>query len=125
FNDSIMRGVGQIVQETYVGETGKWAHSGYLKFLTQFRTYSITSFEKQAIRQFRTHGTMKAFGILLASISVSAPIYAARTLLSAALLPAADREEFMEKRMTPAELGIAALGYTALGGWARDMIDMG
>src|SRR5690606_1061269 len=88
FIAAIRRGVGQIIQETFVGETGKWAHNGWLKFLTQFRTYSITSFEKQFVRQLRTHGAAKAAAILLGSISVAAPIYATRVALTAALMPA-------------------------------------
>jgi len=125
FIAAIRRGVGQIVQETFVGETGKWAHNGWLKFLTQFRTYSITSFEKQAVRQLRTHGAAKAAAILLGSISVSAPIYATRVMLSAALMPAREREEYLEKRLDPWELGMAALGYTAIAGSLRDMVDIG
>lgn len=125
FNDSIFRGVGQIIQETYVGETGKWAHSGYLKFLTQFRTYSIVGFEKQAMRQFMTHGAIKGTAILLAAVSVSAPIYAMRVLSQALLMPQDQREEFLEARLNPADLAVSALGYTALAGGARDVLDIG
>lgn len=124
FLDAIQRGVGQIIQDTYVGETGKWAHNGWLKFLTQFRTYSITSFEKQLVRQFRTHGALKAAAILLASVSVSAPIYASRVMLSAMLMPAREREEYVERRLSPWELGVAALGYTAMAGSLRDVVDI-
>src|SRR5690606_32662241 len=125
FNDAIVRGVSQIVQETFVGETGKWVHNGWLRFMTQFRTYSITAFEKQTVRQLRTHGAMKAAGILLAAISVSAPIYAMRTLIGASLLPAGARDEYLDRRLSPLELGIAALGYTAQAGFARDLLDIG
>lgn len=125
FNDAIFRGVGQVIQETFVGETGKWAHNGYLKFLTQFRTYSITSFEKQFVRQYRNHGALKAAGILLAATSVSAPIYLLRTAIAGSMLSGDEWEKYKENRLTPANIGVAAMGYTALGGWARDVLDMG
>jgi len=125
FLAAIRRGVGQIIQETFVGETGKWAHNGWLRLLTQFRTWSITSFEKQFVRQLRTHGAAKAAAILLASISVAVPIHMVRVMLSAALMPAREREEYLEKRLDPWELGMAALGYTAIAGWLRDVIDIG
>lgn len=125
FNDSIFRGVGQVIQETFVGETGKWVHNGYLRFLTQFRTYSITSFEKQFVRQYRTHGALKAAGILLAATSVSAPIYMLRTILGGAMMSQDQWEKYKETRLAPESIGMAAIGYTALGGWARDMLDMG
>lgn len=125
FNDAIFRGIGQVIQETFVGETGKWAHVGYLKFLTQFRTYSIVSLEKQFIRQYRNHGALKAAGILLAATSVSAPIYLLRTALAGSMLSGDQWEKFKEQRLSPENIAMAALGYTALGGWARDVLDMG
>lgn len=125
FNDAIFRGIGQVIQETFVGETGKWVHNGYLKFLTQFRTYSITSFEKQFVRQYRTHGALKAAGILLAATSVSAPIYMLRTALGGIGMNSAQWEKYKENRLSPETIGMAAIGYTALGGWARDVLDMG
>ena len=47
-------------QRTYVGETGAWAHSGLLKLLAQFRTFSLTSVEKQWGRNVHNYGALKS-----------------------------------------------------------------
>lgn len=128
FHQAVTRGVKQVIQGTFAGEQGKWAHEGFLKFLTQFRTYSIVSVEKQIMRQMGNYGNAKALGILLGSISVSAPIVALRALSSALLMKQENREEYLfgdNGRLTAANLGIAAMGYTAIGGALRDMLDVG
>lgn len=122
---AVMRGTAQVIQGTFVGETGKWVADPILKFMTQFRTYSITSFEKQFIRQVKTHGGYKAVGLMLGAISVAAPIYIARTMLAGAALQGEAWEKYKENRLSASSIGMAALGYTAMGGWARDMLDIG
>lgn len=125
FHQSVARGVKQIIQGTFVGEKGQWAHEGYMKFLTQFRTYSITSLEKQAGRQWANHGAVGAFMILLGAMSVSLPIYAVRTALNASLMGDSDRDEYLEKALHPGRLFANAIGYTAMAGLARDVMDVG
>ena len=44
---SIWRGTHQIIQGTFIGEKGKWAHDGWSQMVTQFRSFGITSMEKQ------------------------------------------------------------------------------
>ncbi|MCL5460343.1 hypothetical protein M3M33_17025, partial [Loigolactobacillus coryniformis] len=44
---AVWRGTNQIIQGTYIGERGKWAHDGWQQLLTQFRTFSLVSMEKQ------------------------------------------------------------------------------
>src|SRR5690606_23751000 len=50
----VHRGVKQIIQGTFIGEQGKWAHDDFLKTLAQFRTFGITAAEKQWARQRNT-----------------------------------------------------------------------
>lgn len=70
---AIERGAGQIIQRTFTGETGKWAHQGFLKMLFQFRTFSVTAVEKQWGRNARNYGAMKSFMYLMAAMSFAAP----------------------------------------------------
>jgi hypothetical protein len=121
FAQAVQRGASQIIQGTFIGETGKWAHSGLLKLMTQFRTFSLTSMEKQWARQRSNHGVAAALGMLMASMSVAVPVVYARTMAAAINRP--DREEYLEKQLTPEKLARASLNYVAMAGLAGDFAD--
>lgn len=118
---AVHRGVSQIIQGTFIGETGKWAHSGLLKLMTQFRTFSITSIEKQWGRQAGTRGAATATMMLLGSMSIAAPIYIARVALAAQGRP--DKDEYLEKQLSTAQITRATLNYVALSGLSGDLLD--
>jgi len=120
---AVHRGANQIIQETYIGETGKWAHDGWLKLLTQFRTYGITATQKQWRRQAFTHGTARALGFLLGAMSVALPIHLARVQLRAA--GRNDREEFLDRELSPVALGRATMNYVSSVGLLPDVLDIG
>lgn len=120
---AVQRGASQIIQETYIGETGKWAHDGWLKLLTQFRTYGITATQKQWRRQAFTHGTVRALGFLLGAMSVALPIHLARVQLRA--LGRNDREEFLDRELSPVALGRATMNYVSSVGLLPDVLDIG
>jgi hypothetical protein len=122
---SVHRGVSQIIQGTFIGETGKWAHDGYLKVLTQFRTFSITSMEKQWARQRNSRGTAQALGIMLGSMSVVAPVYVARVYASSLGMSSADRDEFLERRLAPEMIARQTMNYIAMSGLVGDFLDIG
>jgi hypothetical protein len=121
FIQAVHRGAGQIIQGTYIGETGKWAHDGWLRMLTQFRTFSITSVEKQWARQRNNRGVGVALGILMGSMSAAAPIYVARVYAQSIGRP--DREEYLEKRLAWDQVARATLNYVAMSGLAGDFAD--
>ena len=118
---AVWRGTSQIIQGTYIGERGKWAHDGTLKLLTQFRTFSITSMEKQWGRQRNSRGAFATFGIIMGAMSLAAPIYMARTYASSIGRP--DQAEYLEERFQPQHLARATMNYVANLGLAPDMID--
>jgi hypothetical protein len=121
FVQAVHRGTSQIIQGTYIGETGKWAHSGWMKLLTQFRSFSITSVEKQWSRQVGNHGPAAALGILMGSMSIAAPIYIARTQLAA--IGRKDKDEYLEKQLSATQVARATLNYIAMSGLAGDFMD--
>jgi hypothetical protein len=121
FAQAVSRGVSQIIQGNFIGEQGKWAHSGYLKMLTQFRSFSILSVEKQWARQRNNQGTAKALGILVGSMSIAVPVYMARVYAQS--IGRKDREEFLEKNLSPFMLTRATLNYVALSGLSGDFLD--
>lgn len=121
FIQAVHRGTAQIIQGTFIGETGKWAHDGWLRMLTQFRTFSITSVEKQWGRQRSNHGVGVALAMLMGSMSVAAPIYIARTYLSS--VGRADQQEYLQKQLSLERIARATMNYVAMAGLAGEFLD--
>ena len=119
---AVWRGTSQIIQGTYIGERGKWAHDGWLKLMTQFRTFSITSMEKQWGRQRNSRGGAAAFGLLVGSMGMAIPVYMARVYANSIGRP--DSEQYIEERLQPQALVRATLNYVASAGMAGDFIDL-
>lgn len=121
FTQAIHRGVSQIIQGTFIGERGKWAHDGIMRMMTQFRTFSLTSVEKQWGRQYGNVGGAKLMGMMLGSMSLAAPLYMARTYLNS--VGRSDQDAYLEKYLTPAQIARASLNYIAMSGLAGDFLD--
>lgn len=120
---AVHRGGRQIIQGSYIGETGKWAHNDLLRILTQFRSFSLTAMEKQWTRQRVDSGTAKAFGILMGQMAFALPIHMARVQFNG--MGREDREEYIQRQMEPAMMARAVLNYTSLSGLAGDVLDAG
>lgn len=123
FAQAVARGASQIVQDTYIGETGKWAHDGFLKLLLQFRTFSLISVEKQWTRQMAVHGGAKMIGITIGAMSIAAVIHSARVAARAAGMDEKQREEFLDRNLSPLALGRASMNYVSHLGLLPDVID--
>jgi hypothetical protein len=118
---AVHRGVGQIIQNERIGEKGYYAHNGFMRLLTQFRTFSITSVEKQWARQVGNHGTAKAFGMMMGAMSVAAPIFIARTYINSA--GRKDREAYLAQQLTAFNIAKSTLNYISMSGLAGDFLD--
>jgi len=122
FTQAIHRGVSQIIQGTFIGERSKWAHDSVMRLMTQFRTFSLTSVEKQWARQVGNVGHAKALGMMLGSMSLAAPLYMARTYLNSVGM--GDKQaEYLEKQLTPMQIARASMNYVAMSGLAGDLMD--
>lgn len=121
----INRGSAQIIQQTYIGETGKWAHDGFLKLLTQFRTFSLTAVEKQWGRNLRNYGALKSMMFLMGAMSFAAPIHMARVHARMLGMSEADREAYAEKYLSPAAIAQATMTYASAAGFGGDIWDIG
>jgi len=122
FLQAVRRGAGQIIQQTFVGEQGKWAHDGMLKMLTQFKSYPLVAMEKQWARQRGNYGVAGALGILMGSLSIAMPIYYARVALNAMNRP--DREEYLERALDPYTVMRASMNYTSVAGMMPELMDL-
>lgn len=118
---AVHRGVKQIIQGTFIGEQGKWAHDGVLKLMLQFRTFGVTAAEKQWGRQRNSRGMATALGMLVMSMGVAAPIYMTRVYLAS--IGRDDQEEYLERRLSTAAITRATLNYVASAGLLGDVID--
>jgi hypothetical protein len=122
---AIRRGASQIIQHTYIGETGKWAHNGMLKLLTQFRTFSLVSVEKQWGRNQANYGALKSFMYLMGSMSFAVPIHLARVHARTLGKSRSEREKYLKENLTIASMARATAGYASASGYAGDIFDVG
>lgn len=123
FVQAVNRGASQIIQGTFIGETGKWAHSSWLKMLTQFRTFGLISVEKQWNRQAGVHGAAKAFGYMLGAMSIAIPLQAARVQLATLGMSRADADKYAERQLEPFALVKGSMNYISALGMAPDFYD--
>ena len=113
------RGAAQIVQRTFVGETGTWIHKDHVRILTQFRDYPLIAMQKQWRRQAFTHGTWRAAGLVLGAASVVLPWYMARL----AVQGIGKDDDWWEQRLSLMELGRATMRYISVLGMTADVVD--
>ena len=118
---AVHRGVGQIIQQTFIGETGKWVHNDYLKLLGQFRAFGLTSVEKQWGRNRANHGVAKALGILVGSMAAAAPLYIARVYASS--VGRDDQDEYLQRRLQPQVIARATMNFVASSGLSGELLD--
>lgn len=121
----INRASSQIIQGTYIGETGKWAHDGFLKLLFQFRTFSLTAVEKQWGRNLNNYGALKSMMFLAGAMSFAAPIHMARVHARMLGMNEQDREEYADKYLSPFAIAQATMTYASAAGFAGDIWDIG
>lgn len=119
---AVHRGANQIIQGTFIGETGKYVHNSYLKMLTQFRTFSLTAIDKQWNRQAGNHGVGVALTMMVGAMGAAAPIYMLRTYLAS--IGREDQQEYLEKRLALEEIARATTNYIATSGLAGDFVDV-
>jgi hypothetical protein len=121
FVQAVHRGTAQIIQEKFIGETGKWAHSGLMKLMLQFKTFSLLAIDKQWNRQVGNLGTWKALGLLLGQMTFAAPIYMVRAGLAS--VGRKDQDAYLKKALHPYEIARQTLNYVALSGLSGDLLD--
>lgn len=117
----VLRGTNQIIQGTFIGETGKWAHDGWLRLLSQFRTFSITSIEKQWGRHRANRGTATALAMVMGAMSMALPLHYARVLVNSQ--GRSDREEYIDKHTSLDAMARATLNYIPMAGLSGDFVD--
>ena len=115
---AVHRGSAQIIQGSFIGETGKYMHSSLLRLFAQFRNFSILSVDKQIARRV---GMEDYSGLALtaaASFAAALPIQYARYYLAS--IGRKDQEEYLERQLSFSNLSTGALNYMSVSGLAGD-----
>lgn len=118
---AVHRGTHQIIQGTFIGETGKYVHNSYLKMLAQFRGFGLTAIDKQWNRQKGNRGVAAAFGMTVGAMGAAIPIYMVRTY--AASIGRADQQEYLDRQLSWYNIARASTNYIATSGLAGDFVD--
>jgi hypothetical protein len=121
FAQAVHRGVSQIVQDTFIGERGKWVHNSWLRLMLQFRHFGIVSIEKQWARQAGNHGTATALGMMVGAMSMAFPLHLAR--VHTAALGTSDPDAYIERNTRLDKMVRASLNYVAMSGLLGDFAD--
>lgn len=126
FVSAVNRGTAQIIQGSFIGEQGAWAHSDLQKLALQLRTFGLTATEKQWARNRMlagpgVEGYAYAAGVLLAQMAFVTPIYLARLQVNA--IGRDDREEYIKQGLSPAAMLQATMNYSANSGLVGDAFD--
>lgn len=126
FRQAVSRGTKQTIQGTFIGERGWYTHSSMGRFLSQFRTFSLTAMEKQWGRTVGMHGGgfagyATATATLMSGMAVASPIYAARVYANS--LGRDDADEYIANAFTPANLFKNLMNYTAMSGMLMDVVN--
>ena len=125
FDQSVRRGVSQIIQGTFIGERGHWNHSQLGRLMTQFRNYPIVAMEKQLGRTIvnqggGARGVAVAAGMIIASAGMVLPVYAARVAYNASTRE--DKDEYIDRMFSPEEVLKNIMNYIALTGLMQDVV---
>lgn len=118
---AVHRGAGQMIQGSFIGESGKYVHNSYLKMLAQFRSFSLTAIDKQWNRQKANKGVAAALGMTIGAMGAAAPIYMVRTYLASVGRP--DQEAYLDRMLAPGAIARATTNYIATSGLAGDFLD--
>lgn len=121
----IRRGTGQIIQETFPGETGKWMRSEVTQLLMQFRRFPSVAVEKQMYRQFKNLGTARALGSSVGAMTLGTLLYMGRAQIAASMLPSDKREEYLSRRLAPSAIMNGAVMYVSNFGMTSDFMQLG
>lgn len=103
----IARMAGRMIQRNFVGETSTWMNTWLGKFITQFKTFSLVSAEKQLIHDIRGD-KIKGAQTLLFSSAIGTASYLAQAHLQA--LGRSDSDEYLERKLQPKAIGFGVWG---------------
>lgn len=120
----IRRGMGQAVQETFIGETGLWQNSPMMKFFMMFRGYMLSSITKQMVRQYTDFGPGKfAVSAIIGATWAGSMMYA-KAWVRSRTMDEEKREEYLKKQGSGATLAQNAIMYHSSLGVGQEVFNV-
>lgn len=101
----VNRWVKRIIQENDIGSTHEWMHSSLGKMLFQFRSFMLVAWGKQTLHNIHM-ADMQSFAMFSYSMMFGGLAYSAQTAINS--VGRADQSEFLEERLNPTALALAA-----------------
>lgn len=104
----------RLVQESSMGMSPAMLQGGLMKYFTQFMTYSLNAFEKQAVplnARVRSGNAKKARLILYGGLGASMMMYLSKLYVSTAGMSETKRRERFEKGLHPARVAQMSISY--------------
>jgi hypothetical protein len=104
----------RLVQEASMGMSPAMLQGGLMKYFTQFMTYSLNAFEKQAVplnARVRSGNAQKARMILYGGLGASMMMYLSKLYLSTLGMSETKRRERFEKGLTPSRVAQMSISY--------------
>lgn len=120
----VQRGARQIIQGSFRGE-GMRAQTTLLgQLLTQFRSFSFLSVEKQWGRVAGASGSVAATAYLIGQMMSAIPVHLARVEFNSAGMTGQKKQEYVDRNTSTTALVRATLNYASLSGLMGDMWDV-
>ena len=104
----------RLVQESSMGMSPAMLQGGLMKYFTQFMTYSLNAFEKQAVplnARVRSGNAEKARMILYGGLGASMMMYLSKLYLSTLGMSETKRRERFEKGLAPTRVAQMSISY--------------
>jgi hypothetical protein len=117
----VQRGARQIIQGSFRGENFRAQTTVLGQLLTQFRSFTFLSMEKQWGRVAGATGSVAATAYLAGQMMAAVPVHLARVQFNA--MGKKDKEKYIEQNTSAASLVRATLNYASLAGLASDGFD--
>lgn len=115
FENGVFRWTRRVVQQNDYGQAHRWSSNPLWQALFQFRSFALAAWEKQFLHNVAMRD-WNSFHMMWSSMALAAMTYAVRTNLQA--IGRSDREDFLKKRLAPAQLSGAAF---QMAGWSSIM----
>lgn len=105
FENTAFRWARRIIQENDPGAMHRWSSNRLWKVLFQFRTFMLGAWTKQTLTSLHLRDREAVSAFMLTNF-LAGLVYVAKTNLQA--VGRSDREEFMERRLAPESVALAA-----------------
>lgn len=128
FRDKVITGIhalnNRLIQNTDPGSMPKWMSSQLGRTYMQFKSFMIQSYEKQLlhnINAFQQGDRARATGFFVTTGLLGIAAHLVRSHVVAAGRP--DRDEYLERELTPEKIALASIGRSSWGSIIPGVVD--